>query len=198
MKDRVWERLYTIPQKMFSFNASRPVLLLRGLVLFLLGLVGLYNPVFVLTAVTMVVGGVILLFAIAAFLMAWNSGRVSASLLVLFFLLAVAGAGLLIYPLYFDMFIMFAVGVWLIVTGVWSILSVQKRFGQLVLPMPALVAALIGVLLVVAPFVGVTAISWTAALLMLLCGAEMLLLALGVDAGKWVIPDGKHNNNGRR
>ena len=193
MKDRVWERLYTIPQKMFSFNASRPVLLLRGLVLFLLGLVGLYNPVFVLTAVTMVVGGVILLFAIAAFLMAWNSGRVSASLLVLFFLLAVAGAGLLIYPLYFDMFIMFAVGVWLIVTGVWSILSVQKRFGQLVLPMPALVAALIGVLLVVAPFIGVAAISWTAALLMLLSGAQMLLLALGVDAGKWVIPDGRQN-----
>ena len=193
MKDRVWERLYTIPQKMFSFNASRPVLLLRGLILFLLGLVGLYNPVFVLTAVTMVVGGVILLFAIAAFLMSWNRGRVSASLLVLFFLLAVAGAGLLIYPLYFDMFIMFAVGVWLIVTGVWSILSVQKRFGQIVLPMPALVAALIGVLLVVAPFIGVAAISWTAALLMLLSGAQMLLLALGVDAGKWVIPDGKQN-----
>lgn len=193
MKDRVWERLYTIPQKMFSFNASRPVLLLRGLILFLLGLVGLYNPVFVLTAVTMVVGGVILLFAVAAFLMSWNRGRVSASLLVLFFLLAVAGAGLLIYPLYFDMFLMFAVGVWLIVTGVWSILSVQKRFGQIVLPMPALVAALIGVLLVVAPFIGVAAISWTAALLMLLSGAQMLLLALGVDAGKWVIPDGKQN-----
>lgn len=193
MKDRVWERLYTIPQKMFSFNASRPVLLLRGLILFLLGLVGLYNPVFVLTAVTMVVGGVILLFAVAAFLMSWNRGRVSASLLVLFFLLAVAGAGLLIYPLYFDMFLMFVVGVWLIVTGVWSILSVQKRFGQIVLPMPALVAALIGVLLVVAPFIGVAAISWTAALLMLLSGAQMLLLALGVDAGKWVIPDGKQN-----
>ena len=89
MKDRTWERLYTIPQKMFSFHASRLVLLLRGLILFLLGLFGLYKPVFVLTAVTMIVGGVILLFAIAAFLMSWNSGRVSASLLVLFFLLAI-------------------------------------------------------------------------------------------------------------
>ena len=194
MKDKIWERLYTIPQKMFSFHASRPVLLLRGLILFLLGLFGLYNPVFVLTAVTMVIGGVILLFAIASFLMSWNSGRVSASLLVLFFLLAVAGAGLLIYPLYFDMILMIAVGVWLIVTGVWGIISVQKRFGQLVLPMPGLVAALIGILLVVAPFIGVAAISWTAALLMLLSGAEMLLLALGLDAGKWVIPDGKRKD----
>lgn len=192
MKDRTWERLYTIPQKMFSFHASRPVLLLRGLVLFLLGLLGLYKPVFILTVVTMVIGGVILLFAIASFLMSWNSGRVSASLLVLFFLLAIVGAGLLIYPLYFDMILMIVIGLWLVFTGVWGIISVQKRFGQLVLPMPGLVAALIGILLVVAPFIGVAAISWTAALLMLLSGAEMLLLALGVDAGKWVIPDGKH------
>ena len=193
MKDRTWERLYSIPQKIFSFHASRPVLLLRGLILFLLGLIGMYNPVFVLTAITMIVGGVIVLFALAAFLMSWNSGRVSASLLVLFFLLAVAGAGMLIYPLYFDMVIMIAVGVWLIFTGVWGIISVQKRFGQLVLPMPGLVALLIGVLLVVAPFIGVAAMSWTVALLMLLSGAQMLLLALGVDAGKWVIPDGKRN-----
>ena len=172
MKDRTWERLYTIPQKMFSFHASRPVLLLRGLVLFLLGLLGLYKPVFILTVVTMVIGGVILLFAIASFLMSWNSGRVSASLLVLFFLLAIVGAGLLIYPLYFDMILMIVIGLWLVFTGVWGIISVQKRFGQLVLPMPGLVAALIGILLVVAPFIGVAAISWTAALLMLLSGAE--------------------------
>lgn len=193
MKDQTWEKFYSVSQKLFSFHASRSVLLLRGLVLFLLGLSGLYNPVFVLTAVTMVLGAVILLFAVAAFLMAWNSGRVSAALLVLFVLLGIAGLGLLIYPLYFDMLLMVVCGVWLIITGVWSILSVQKRFGHLILPMPGLVAALIGILLVVAPFIGVAAISWTAALLMLLSGAQMLLLAFGLDAGKWVIPDGKHN-----
>ena len=192
MKDQTWEKLYSIPQKLFSFHATRLVLLLRGLVLFLIGLCGVFNPTLVLTIVTMVVGGVILLFAIAAFLMAWNSGRVSASLLVLFFLLGLAGAGLLIYPLYFDMFLMIVCGVWLIFTGVWSIISVQKRFGQLVLPMPGLAATLIGILLVVAPFIGVAAISWTVALLMLLFGAQMLMLAIGLDAGKWVIPDGKH------
>ena len=191
MKDRIWERFYSIPQKLFSFNATRPVLLLRGLVLFVVGILGVLNPVLVLTTVTMILGGVVLLFAVAAFLMAWNSGRVSASLLLLFFLLGLAGLGLLIYPLYFDMFLMIVCGVWLIFAGVWSILSVQKRFGQLVLPMPGLVAALIGVLLVVAPFIGVAAISWTAALLALLFGAQMILLALGLDAGKWVIPDGR-------
>ncbi len=191
MKDRTWEIFYSIPQKLFSFHASRSVLLLRGLVLFLIGLCGVFNPVFVLTTVTMILGVVILLFAVAAFLMAGNSGRISLSLLVLFVLLGMAGLGLLIYPLYCDMFFMFVFGVWLIVTGVWGILSVQKRFGQIVLPMPGLVAALIGVLLVVAPFIGVAAISWTAALLMLLFGAQMLLLALGLDAGKWVIPDGQ-------
>ena len=194
MKDRTWERFYSIPQKLFSFHATRPVLLLRGLVLFVIGLFGVFDPVFVLTTVTMILGGVVLLFAIAAFLMTWNCGRVSASLLMLFILLGLAGLGMLLYPLYFDMFLMVVCGVWLILAGVWSILSAQKRFGQIILPMPGLVAALIGVLLVVAPFFGVAAISWTAALLMLLFGAQMILLALGLDAGKWVIPDGKHNN----
>jgi len=192
-KDRTWERFYSISQKTFSFNATRPVLLLRGLVLFVIGILGVMNPVLVLTTVTMILGVVVLLFAIAAFLMTWNSGRVSAALLLLFVLLGIAGLGLLIYPLYFDMFLMVVCGVWLIFAGVWSILSVQKRFGQIVLPMSGLVAALIGVLLVVSPFFGVAAISWTAALLMLLFGAQMLLLALGLDAGKWVIPDGKQN-----
>lgn len=191
MKERIWERLFTIPQKVFSFHASRPVLLIRGLVLFVLGVLGLYNPTFVLTAVTMVVGGVLLLFAVASFLMAWRSGRGSVALLMLFILLGAVGVGLLVRPLIFDMILMVVFGVWLIFTGVWSILSVQKRFGQIVLPMPGLVATLIGILLVVAPFLGVAAISWTAALLMLLSGAEMFLLALGLDAGKWVIPDGK-------
>ena len=193
MKDRVWERIYTFPQKVFSFHATRPVLLLRGLILFLLGLAGLYNPVLILTAVTMVVGGVLLLFAVASFLMAGPSGRGSAALMLLFVLLGAVGIGMLIWPLIFDMFLMIVFGVWLIFTGVWGILSVQKRFGQIVLPASGLVAALIGILLVVAPFIGVAAISWTAALLMLLAGAEMLLLALGVDAGKWVIPDGKNH-----
>ena len=195
MKDRVWERIYTFPQKVFSFHATRPVLLLRGLILFLLGLAGLYNPVLILTAVTMVVGGVLLLFAVASFLMAGPSGRGSAALVLLFVLLGAVGIGMLIWPLIFDMFLMIVFGVWLIFTGVWGILSVQKRFGQIVLPASGLVAALIGILLVVAPFIGVAAISWTAALLMLLAGAEMLLLALGVDAGKWVIPDGRNNRN---
>ena len=191
MKDRIWDNLYTIPQKMFSCHASRPVLLLRGFILFALGLLGLYNPVFILTAITMIVGGVLLLFAVASFLMAWRSGRGSVSLLLLFVLLGAAGIGLILRPLLFDMFVMFAVGVWLIVTGVWSIISVQKRGGQIVLPMSALAVSLIGVLLVVAPFIGVAAISWVAALLMLLSGAQMLLLAIGLDAGKWVFPDGK-------
>ena len=189
--DRIWERLYTIPQKAFSFHASQPVLLLRGLILFALGLFGLFNPAFVLSAVTMVVGGVLLLFAIASFLMAGRGGRISTSLLLLFLVMGALGVGLLVRPLFFDRILMVVLGVWLIFAGVWGILSVQTRFGRFVMPAPGLVATLIGILLVVAPFIGVAAVSWTAALLMLLSGVEMLLLALGVDAGKWVISDGK-------
>ena len=190
--DRIWERLYTIPQKAFSFHASQPVLLLRGLIFFALGLFGVFNPPFVLTMVTMFVGGVLVLFAVASFLMAGRGGRISTSLLLLFLVMGAIGVGMLVWPLIFDRMLMVVFGVWLIFTGVWGILSVQTRFGRFVLPAPGLVATLIGILLVVAPFIGVAAVSWIAALLMLLSGIEMLLLALGVDAGKWVISDDKH------
>ena len=190
MKERTWERVYSIFQKIFSFHASRPILLIRGLILFVIGLIGLYHPDIVLRIVTMAIGGVLLLFAVASFLMAWQSGRFSPSLLLLFFLLGAAGIALLFFPLKVDKFVMFAIGVWLIITGVWSIISVQKRGESFVLPMSGVAVFLIGVLLVIAPFI-VTAFTWVAALLMLLCGAQMFLLALGVDGGKLVFPNVK-------
>lgn len=185
-KDRTWERLYAVSQTLFSFHASRTVLFFRGLVLLALGVLGVRNPPLVLEIVTMVVGGVLLLFAVSSLLMAWKYGRISVSLLFLFVLLGFAGGCLLFFPLESDKFLMFVFGLWLFVVGLWGIFAAQKRFGHVVLPMPGLVAALIGALLVLAPFLGVSAISWTAALLMLLFGAQMLLLSLGLDAGKWV------------
>ena len=184
--DRAWERLYAISQTVFSFHASRLVLSFRGLLLILLGIIGLIEPEIVLICVTRVVGGVLLLFAAASFIMAFRTGRGSVSLLMLFFLLGTVGVCLLIRPLFFDLFLMFAFGVWLIFTGVWGILAEQKRFGQFILSMPSLVAFLIGFLLVVAPFRGALTVAWVAALLMLLSGLQMLLLSLGLDAGKWV------------
>ena len=184
--DRTWERLYAISQTLFSFHASRLVLCFRGFLLIVLGIMGLLQPEIVLICVTRAVGGVLLLFAAASFIMAFKTGRGSVSLLMLFFLLGTVGVCLLIKPLYFDLYLMFLFGVWLIFTGVWGIISVQKRFGQLILPMPGLVAFLIGFLLVVAPFRGALTVARVAALLMLLSGLQMLLLSLGLDAGKWV------------
>ena len=118
--------------------------------------------------------------------MAFKTGRGSVSLLMLFFLLGTIGVCLLIKPLYFDRFLMFAFGVWLILTGAWGVIAAQKRFGQLILPMTGLVTSLIGILLVIVPFRDDRTISLVSAVLMLLSGLQMLLLSVGVDAGKWV------------
>lgn len=184
--DRTWERLYAISQTLFSFHASRLVLFFRGLLLIVLGVFGLIQPEFVLICLTRIVGGVLLLFAAASFIMAFKTGRGSVSLLMLFFLLGTIGVCLLIKPLYFDRFLMFAFGVWLILTGAWGVIAAQKRFGQLILPMTGLVTSLIGILLVIVPFRDDRTISLVAAVLMFLSGLQMLLLSVGVDAGKWV------------
>ena len=49
---------------------------------------------------------------------------------------------------------------------------------------------MIGVLLLIAPFAGLAAISWIVAILLLISGAEMLLLAWGMKPVKW-LPGGK-------
>lgn len=182
--DRTWERLYAVSQALFSFHASRAVLFFRGLIFLALGILGLKYPV-TLEIVTKGIGGVLLLFAVSSLLLAWKNERVSVSLLLLFVLLGVAGGGLLFFNLASVKFVMFIFGLWLILVGLWGIFSAQKRFRQIVLPMPGLVATLIGVLLVIAPLDDVV-ISWASALLLTLFGAQMLLLSLGVDAGKWV------------
>ena len=184
--DRTWERLYAVSQALFSFHASRAVLFFRGLVFLALGILGLKYQVTVLKIVTMGIGGVLLLFAVSSLLLAWKNERVSVSLLLLFVLLGVAGGGLLFFNIESVQFVMFIFGLWLILVGLWGIFSAQKRFRQFVLPMPGLVATLIGILLVIAPFRGDVVISWASALLLTLFGAQMLLLSLGVDAGKWV------------
>jgi len=182
--DRTWERLYAVSQALFSFHASRAVLFFRGLIFLALGILGLKYPV-TLEIVTKGIGGVLLLFAVSSLLLAWKNERVSVSLLLLFVLLGVAGGGLLFFNLASVKFVMFIFGLWLILVGLWGIFSAQKRFRQIVLPMPGLVATLIGVLLVIASFLD-DVISWASALLLTLFGAQMLLLSLGVDAGKWV------------
>jgi len=73
-------------------------------------------------------------------------------------------------------------GVWLIVTGVSELLSVQVSARKTILSGSGIFSILIGVLLVIAPFAGLAAVSWLIALLLLVSGAGMLALAIGLPS----------------
>ena len=177
------DRIGQTSRKLFSFHATRPVLLIRGLICFILGLLGIYEPVFVLTMATRIIGGVILCAGILALLIARNNRR--AADLIWVALICAAGIALIVWPIFFDAVVMFIAGVCLIVLALRSFLSMAGRPASATVTAPAILALIVGVILVAAPFAGVAAISWVLALLFLIAGAEMLLLALGLRLEKW-------------
>ena len=181
----IGDRIGQTSRKLFSFHATRPVLLIRGLICFILGLLGIYEPVFVLTTATRIIGGVILCAGILALLIARNNRR--AMDLIWVALLFLAGFALIFWPLFFDAVVMVAAGICLIVAALHVFLTVGRNTTASTIPVSGFLALIVGVILVAAPFAGVAAISWVLALLLLIAGAEMLLLALGLHPDKWFL-----------
>ena len=179
----IGDRISQTSRKLFSFHATRPVLLLRGLICFAIGLLGLYNPDLILTTATRIVGAVLLCAAVLALLIARSNRR--ATDLIWVALLCAAGIALIIWPIFFDAVFMAVAGVCLILMGLRVFLTVGRNSTPATLPASGIVALIVGAILVVAPFAGVVAISWVLALLFLIAGAEMILLGLGLHPDKW-------------
>ena len=66
MPEPTYESNYIFPRRMLFFHANRSALLIRGLVFFLIGLVGLFHPVGSMAAITVVLGIFLLLDAMGA------------------------------------------------------------------------------------------------------------------------------------
>ena len=56
MQNQTYESNFIFPRRMLFFHANRSALLVRGLVFFILGLIGLFRPIGSLAAVTVILG----------------------------------------------------------------------------------------------------------------------------------------------
>ena len=80
--------------------------------------------------------------------------------------------------------VMVVMGVWLIVTGASELFSSRLTAQKMLLSGSGLFSIVIGILLLIAPLAGIAAVSWIVALLLLISGAEMLLLVWGLSPVK--------------
>jgi uncharacterized membrane protein HdeD (DUF308 family) len=163
---------------MLFFHANRSALLLRGLVFFLVGLIGLFRPVGSIAAVTIVLGIFLLLDAMGALFLS-----IACRLFFGVFwslLLCVSGIAMIVRPVEADVLIAVVLGVWLFITGVRELLSAPVSPSRIILSGSGILSILIGFILIVAPFAGLTAFSWLIAVLLLVSGAEMLILVFGL------------------
>ena len=188
MSDTGNQTLFLFPRGVLFFHANRSALAIRGLIFFILGLIGLFRPLGTMAAVTIVLGIFLLIDAMGALFLALACRQLFSILWSI--LLCAAGIVLIVRPVAADVLIMVALGVWLIVTGASELFSSSKTSQKVLLSGSGLFSIVIGILLLIAPFAGLAAISWIVAILLLISGAEMLLLAWGMKPVKW-LPGGK-------
>ena len=184
MSDKDHQTVFLFPRGVLFFHANRSALLIRGLIFFILGLIGLFRPIGTMAAVTIVLGVFLLMDAMAALFVALACRRLFGILWGI--LLCAAGITLILRPVQADALLMIILGVWLIVTGANELFSSPKSPQKALLSGSGLFSIVIGILLLIAPFAGLAAISWIVAILLLVSGAEMLLLAWGLKPVKWL------------
>ena len=180
MQDQRYESNYMFPRRMLFFHANRSALVIRGLIFLVLGLTGLFRPLGSMAAVTIVLGVILLIDAAGSLFLSIACRRFFGIFWSL--LLCAAGVAMILRPLEADSLVVIVLGIWLIVTGAGELLSVQVSSRKSILSGSGILSILIGVLLVIAPFAGLAAVSWLIALLLLVSGAGMLALAIGIPS----------------
>ena len=173
-----YESNYIFPRRMLFYHANRSALLVRGLVFFIFGLIGLFRPIGSLAAVTVILGIFLLLDAMAGLFLSFACRRYPGVFWSL--LLCAAGIAMIVNPVEADVLIAVVLGVWLIVTGVSELVSASVSPSRFFLSGSGILSILIGILLAVAPFAGLAAFSMIVAILLLISGAEMIVLAFGL------------------
>lgn len=182
------QTLFLFPRGVLFFHANRSAMAIRGLIFFILGLIGLFRPIGTMAAVTIVLGIFLLIDAMGALFLALACRKLFG--VVWSVMLCAAGIVLIVRPVAADVLIMVVLGVWLIVTGANELFSYSQTSQKALLSGSGLFSIVIGILLLIAPFAGLAAISWIVAILLLVSGLEMLLLAWGMKPVKW-LPGGK-------
>ena len=178
MQNQTYESNFLFPRRMLFFHANRSALLIRGLVFFILGLIGLFRPIGSLAAVTIILGVILLLDAMGALFLAFACRRYIGVFWSL--LLCAAGIAMIINPVEADVLIAVVLGVWLIATGVSELVSASVSPSRFFLSGSGILSILIGILLAFAPFAGLAAFSTIVAVLLLISGIEMLVLVFGL------------------
>ena len=178
MSDQRYESNYMFPRRMLFFHANRFALLIRGIIFFVLGLVGLFRPIGSLAAVTICLGLILLVDAMGALFLTFACRRYLGVFWSL--LLCAAGIAMMVNPVETDVLIAVVLGIWLIATGVSELVSASVSPSRFFLSGSGILSILIGILLVVAPFAGLAAFSTFVAILLLISGIGMLALVFGL------------------
>ncbi len=164
---------------------SRTALIVRGILFIVFGLLVLANPNGFFKILTIAAGIVILLEGAVLLTAALNGPAGSGRILriVLAVLVLLFGIAALTVPLQVDKLFAVVLGIWLAAGGIEGLaaLSAAGRARTMAV-VSSLIALAAGIVLIVLPFAGITAIGWIIGLLLIFAGAFQSAAGMAMKA----------------
>ena len=165
-------------------KASRAVLIWRGILFLLFGILMLIRPLPSLTVLILILAIYAILEGIAMLIAAFKVTTLRMMLMLNGILLLVLGIATLIFPWIMGEYAIIFLGAWQLVSGIQVICLLKRSLHRWKSFFAGTVAILSGLFFIFAPFLGLLAMGWVFAILFVLYGGIMLFngIAMGKSA----------------
>ena len=160
--------------------------MLTGIVLIVFGIIAIATPAVTGTAVTLVIGGVLLISGLVQLVQGWRAESWSSKLLplILGLVTALCGMGVLAHPLLGLKFLTLLLIVFFVVEGIWKIIAsfgFRPASGWLLILTSGVISLVLGLLIWKQwPVSGLRAVGILVGIDLLMTGVSMIALAITV------------------
>ena len=161
-------------------SAPGRILIWRGIVFLLFGILLWTRPLPAITIVVIIFGFYVAVEAVAMLigLMQWPEGSRSMMLFNAIMLLLV-GIAAIVFPWIMGEYAIIFLGAWQLISGLQCLILTFKAKHRAKTLITGLLSALAGLFFIAAPFIGLLTLSWLFAILFILSGITMLIAGVG-------------------
>ncbi len=157
-------------------GTPRWVLVLRGVIIALIGLVLVAVPLSSLVVLTTVVGIFIVIDGLFVIFSSFRlAGRGKAFTVIYGILMLILGILMIARPLTMDMVWIMFVGVWQVISGVMALTARYPKGRGVFMRISGALSALLGVVFLFFPLLGLTSLVWVIGILLMAAGVTLLV-----------------------
>ena len=154
-------------------QSSRGALIWRGVIFIIFGLLMLFKPLPTITVVVVILGIYAALEGVAMLTGAWVLKRNQSMLLLNGIVLLVLGIAAICFPWLMGEYAIIFMGAWQFISGIQCFFFISRSRHRWKTLFTGILAIIAGLFFMIAPFIGLLAMTWIFAILFFISGAVM-------------------------